>query len=52
MHVVSTQLKGELRVALIDSGSHVSLVESSLITFNEKYWNLQMNGITGKQMEI
>jgi hypothetical protein len=32
MYVVSTQLKRELGVALIDSGSQVSRVESSLIT--------------------
>jgi hypothetical protein len=46
----SEYTKGELGLALIDSGCQVSLVkESSLIKFNqEKERNLQICGITGK----
>lgn len=54
MYVVSPQLKEELGVALIDSGSHVSFVkESSLVKFNrEQNRNSQIYGVIGKQMEI
>jgi hypothetical protein len=52
--IVSKELKGELGVALIDTGSQVSLVkESLLIKFSQdKDKNLQICGITGKQIEI
>jgi hypothetical protein len=54
IHVVSRELKGELGVALIDSGSQVSLMkEASLIGFSEeKGKSFQIVGITGKQMEV
>ncbi|PNF18384.1 hypothetical protein B7P43_G12483 [Cryptotermes secundus] len=54
VYVVSRELKGELGVALLDTGSQVSLVkESSLIKFSkEKDKNLRICGVTGKQMEI
>jgi hypothetical protein len=54
IYIVSKELKGELGVDLIDSGSQVSLEkESSLTKFSqEKDRNLQICGITGKQMEI
>jgi hypothetical protein len=52
IYVVSKELRGELGVALIDTGSQVSLVkESSLIKFSqEKDKILQICGIAGKQM--
>jgi hypothetical protein len=54
MYVVSRDLKGELGVALIDSGSQVSLVkESSLVKFKrENKKNSQICGITGTQLEV
>jgi hypothetical protein len=54
IYMVSKELKGELGVALIDTGSQVSLVkESSLIRFSQvEEENLQICGITGKQVEI
>jgi hypothetical protein len=47
-------LRGELGVALLDSGSQVSLVkESSLVKFNEEEnGNFQIFGITGAEIEI
>jgi hypothetical protein len=54
IYIVSRELKGELRVALMDSGSQVSLVkESSLIKFSEERdKHFQIFGITEKQMEV
>jgi hypothetical protein len=54
VYVVSNELKGELGVALIDTGSQVSLVkESSLKKFSKrKDNNLQIYGVTGKKVEI
>jgi hypothetical protein len=51
---VSEDLKGELGVALIDSGSQVSLIrELAVAKFNmEKEQNLQICGITGKPVEV
>ncbi|PNF43129.1 hypothetical protein B7P43_G18012 [Cryptotermes secundus] len=54
IYVVSKELKGQLGVALLDSGSQVSLVkESSLAKFiEEKNGNFQIFGVTGKELEI
>jgi hypothetical protein len=51
---VSRELEGELGVALIDTGSQVSLVkDSSLIRFNrKKNKSFQIYGVTGDQIEI
>jgi hypothetical protein len=50
VYVVSPQFKGELGVALIDSGSQVSIVKASLIKINkEKNGNIQIHGVTGKK---
>jgi hypothetical protein len=50
IYIIIPQLKEGLGVALIDTGSHVSLVkESSLTKFSkEKYGNVRIYGITGK----
>jgi hypothetical protein len=47
-------LREGLGIALIDTGSQISLVrESSLIKFSkEKNGNLKIYGISGKQMEV
>jgi hypothetical protein len=54
VYIVSGDLRGELGVALIDTGSQVSLVkESSLINCSEeKDKSFQIVGITGKQMKV
>jgi hypothetical protein len=54
IYIVSRQLKEGLGVALIDSGSQVSLVkEASLIKASkEKYGNIQIQGVTGKPMNV
>jgi hypothetical protein len=54
IYIVSKELKGELGVALMDSGSQVSLVrESSLAKFvEEKDGNFQIFGVTGKEIGI
>jgi hypothetical protein len=54
VHVVSPQLKEGLGVALIDTGSQISLVrESSLIRFSrEKNDNFKIYGITSEEVEM
>lgn len=54
VYVVCPQLKEGLGIALIDSGSQISLVkESSLIKYSkEKDENHKVYGITGKHIEI
>jgi hypothetical protein len=54
VYIVSRELKVDLGVALLDSGSQVSLVrESSLVKFSEeKNGNFQIYGITGKEIKI
>jgi hypothetical protein len=54
IYVISPQLKNEPGVALIDTGSQVSLVkESSLTKFSkERYGNVKISGITGNQIDI
>jgi hypothetical protein len=54
VYVVSPQLKEMLGIALIDSGSQVSLIkEASLVKFNKrKNENIQIQGVTGKQMNV
>jgi hypothetical protein len=54
IYVVSPQLKEGLGVALIDTGSQISLIkESSLIKCSKETGeNLHITGITGKQMKV
>jgi hypothetical protein len=54
IYIISPQLKEGLGVALIDTGSQVSLVkESSLTKFSkERYGNIQISGITGNHVDI
>jgi hypothetical protein len=53
VYVVSPQLKEELGIALIDSGSMVSLVkESSVKRFRNQKEQILLQGITGKQMNV
>jgi hypothetical protein len=53
VYVVSPQLKAELGIALIDSGSMVSLVkESSVKRFRNQKEQIQLQGIAGKQMNV
>jgi hypothetical protein len=53
VYVVSPQLKEGLGIALIDSGSQVSLIkEASLVKFNKgKNESIQIQGVTGKRMQ-
>jgi hypothetical protein len=53
VYVVSPQLQGELGLALIDSGSMVSLVKrSSIIRFKAREQNIRLHGVTGKQINV
>jgi hypothetical protein len=54
IYVVSPQLKEGLGVALIDSGSQISLIKESSLTkcSKEVGENLHITGITGKQMKV
>jgi hypothetical protein len=54
IYIVSRELKEGLGVALIDSGSQISLVkEASLIKFSkEKYGDIQIQGVTGRPMNV
>jgi hypothetical protein len=54
VYIVSEDLKGDLGVALIDSGSQASLIRAlAVVKFNmDKEQNFQIYGITGKPMEI
>jgi hypothetical protein len=54
IYIISPQLKEGLGVALIDTGSQVSLVnESSLTKFSkERYGNIQISGITGNHVDV
>jgi hypothetical protein len=54
IYVVSPQLKEGLGVALIDSGSQISLIKESSLTkcIKEGGENLHITGITGKQMKV
>jgi hypothetical protein len=53
VYVVSPQLQGELGLALIDSGSMVSLVKiSSIIRFKAQQRNIKLHGVTGKQINV
>jgi hypothetical protein len=53
VYVVSPQLKGELGLALIDSGSMVSLVQkSSIVRFNAQEQKIRLQGVRGKQVNV
>jgi hypothetical protein len=53
VYVVSPQLRGGLGIALIDSGAMVYLVkESSVKRFERQAQQVELQGITGKQMNV
>jgi hypothetical protein len=53
VYIVSPQLKGELGMALIDSGSMVSIVrESSVTRFRSEREQVELQGITGQRMNV
>jgi hypothetical protein len=53
VYVVSPQLKGELGIALIDTGSQVSLVkEVSLIKPQYEEKEIKIQGVTGSQLKV
>jgi hypothetical protein len=53
VYIVSPQLRGELGLALIDSGSVVSIIKESVVMkFRNQREQIELQGVTGQHMNV